>query len=101
MQVVQFCVQTEPVSDRGCSSSHAKRPADVLGEKPLLVYPIGGSDDDPETLLEFEGLVARPKLAAGFGRLRALSMIELFRLNDWAERKELLADRCDSSNCCF
>ena len=49
------------------------------------------SDDDPETMLEFEGWTARPKSATGFGRLRAFSMIELFRLNDWAERKELLA----------
>ena len=71
----------------------AKKPPAVSTEKPLLVYPIGDTDGDPETLLEFAGWTPRPKDANGFGRLRALSMIELFRLNDWQERKELLAGR--------
>jgi hypothetical protein len=71
----------------------AKKPPSVSIEKPLLVYPIGNSDDDPETLLEFEGWTTRAKHATGFGRLRALPMIELFRLNDWQGRKELLAGR--------
>jgi hypothetical protein len=71
----------------------AKKPPAVLTEKPLLVYPIGNSDEDPEALLEFEGWTARAKNAKGFGRLRALAMIELFCLNDWQERKEVLASR--------
>jgi hypothetical protein len=71
----------------------AKKPPAVSTEKPPLVYPIGDSDDDPETLLEFAGWNPRSKHAKGFGRLRAVSMIELFRLNDWQERKELLAGR--------
>jgi hypothetical protein len=71
----------------------AKKPPAVSAEKPLLVYPIGDSDDDPETILQFEGWTARAIDANGFGRLRALSLIELFRLNDWKERKELLAGR--------
>lgn len=78
-----------PIS--GVRRTDAKKPPAVSIEKPLLVYPVGDSDDDPETLLEFEGWTARPKDAKGFGRLRALSVIELFRLNHWQERKELLA----------
>ena len=80
-----------PIS--GVRRTDAKKPPAVSIEKPLLVYPVGDSDDDPETLLEFEGWTARPKDAKGFGRLRALSVIELFRLNHWQERKELLAGR--------
>lgn len=73
--------------------SKAKKPPAVSTEKPLLVYPISDIDDDPEELLEFHGWTAQPKHASGFERLRALSVIELFALNDWAKRKELLVGR--------
>ncbi len=77
----------------GARKTNATKPPAVSAEKPLLVYPIGDSDDDPNTLLEFAGWTPRPRNADGFGRLRALSVIELFRLNDWQGRKELLAGR--------
>jgi hypothetical protein len=73
--------------------TNAKKPPAVSSEKPLLVYPIGNSDDDPNALFEFAGWTPRATNAGGFGRLRALSVIELFCLNDWQGRKELLAGR--------
>jgi hypothetical protein len=59
-------------------------------ERPFLVYPLGAVDDDPETLIEFEGILAKPKPAAGHDHHRALVMIDFFGLNT---REELWTDR--------
>ncbi|MCP4654157.1 MAG: hypothetical protein GY856_01935 [bacterium] len=54
--------------------------------EPLLIYPIGHLDDDPEQLMTFTGLVAGPsENATPLGRKRATATIELFRLNHRTE----------------
>jgi hypothetical protein len=68
-------------------------PAKMGGEKAYLIYPLGDHDADPEALIEFDGLSARPKRPAGFDRQRALVTIALFRLNDAAGRFMLFKAR--------
>lgn len=67
--------------------ANAKEPPSVAAEKPLLIYPIGNIDVDPETLIGFEGCVPQPRKRSGFGRLRALATIAIFQLADPVERK--------------
>jgi len=60
------------------------------GEQPFLPYPLGTLDADPETLITFEGIVAKPVAADGPEHRRALVTIDFFGLNT---REELWADR--------
>ncbi len=55
--------------------------AALLAEQPLLCYPLGSSDDDPEDLITFRATTAVPVHAAGFLRRRAEVMIDFFGLN--------------------
>jgi hypothetical protein len=64
-------------------------PARMNGEKPLLIYPIGTIDADPEELIEFKALSPVPRSAGGFLWRRALVTIEVFRLADSVRRKNL------------
>ena len=57
------------------------RPASLLVEEPLLCYPIGDWDADPETLLTFDATVAIPVVTAGHRYERAQVIIEFFGLN--------------------
>ena len=59
-------------------------------ELPLLVYPIGNVDDDPEDLIMFEGVLALPKYPSGPKHRRARVTIDFFDLNN---RDELWVDR--------
>lgn len=52
-----------------------------LGERPLLLYPIGTLDSDPETIVTFEGIRAIPAASKGAIARRAEAVIELFQLN--------------------
>ncbi|GLS42700.1 hypothetical protein [Methylobacterium brachythecii] len=60
------------------------------GEQPFLPYPLGTVDVDPETLIAFDGIVAKPIAADGPDHRRALVTIDFFGLNT---REELWADR--------
>jgi hypothetical protein len=75
--------------------TEAKRPPAPTTEQNYLIYPISDIDDDPETLLDFEGFMPIAK-GAGFGQLRALVCIELFALDDQDKRKELIQDRAEA-----
>ncbi|MBN7809255.1 hypothetical protein JZX86_28460 [Agrobacterium rosae] len=59
-------------------------------EQPLLVFPLGTIDDDPENLIEFRGILAFPKHEDGLAHKRALITIDFFGLN---VREELWEDR--------
>jgi hypothetical protein len=62
-------------------------------EKPFLLYPIGEIDDDPETIITFQGYLPVPVEAAdGFSRRRALVTISFFELN---VRETLLVQRAE------
>ncbi len=59
-------------------------------ERPLLIYPIGELDDDPEELIAFDGVLAVPRHPDGVGNRRARVTIDFFDLN---RRPELIKDR--------
>jgi hypothetical protein len=59
-------------------------------EKPLLAYPIGSFDDDPQKLIRFEGIVPVPAANSGRRRKRGQTLINFFGL---AERDGLLLER--------
>lgn len=59
----------------------AERPADLTDEKPFVIYPIGGLDPDPETLLGFEGIVPKPLGTRGHKRRRAVVTIDFLNLD--------------------
>ncbi|MDX2041413.1 MAG: hypothetical protein SF097_09195 [Acidobacteriota bacterium] len=62
----------------------------LKAEKPLLVYPIGELDDDPEELITFEGFLPVPKFKRGDRYRRARVTIDLFELDT---REDLLKAR--------
>ena len=43
----------------------ADAPEQLSGEGPLLIYPIGDIDSDPEDLITFQGVVAVPRVKSG------------------------------------
>jgi hypothetical protein len=79
---------------RGARRTSERDPARLRDEGAYLIYPIGEMDDDPEDLIEFAGVIPRPR-ASGAGRLRALVTIAFFQLDDWRKRKSLLLDRAE------
>jgi len=76
-------------ADRQVDATH---PPAAATERNYLVYPISDIDIDPETIIEFEGVMPIAQ-GSGFHRLRALVCIELFGLDDTEGRKELIKDR--------
>jgi hypothetical protein len=68
------------------------RPEKLSGELPLLLYPIGDFDENPEDVIRFHGISPQPVPASGPGRDRALVTIEFFQL-DSPKRKNLLRER--------
>ena len=61
-------------------------------ENPLLIYPIGELDDNPEDLITFDGTQPRPTTSRGHKFRRARVTIDFFALNT---REELLRRRAD------
>ncbi|EIM30453.1 HNH endonuclease family protein [Microvirga lotononidis] len=60
-------------------------------EQPFLIFPLGTVDDDPEDLITFEGIVAKPtRDDDSHERRRATVTIDFFALNS---REELWEDR--------
>lgn len=66
--------------------------ADLATEKPLLIYPIGELDDNPEDLITFDGTQPRPTTSRGHKFQRARVTIDFFALST---REELLRRRAD------
>jgi hypothetical protein len=63
-------------------------------EKPLLVFPIGNFDEDPEDVIEFRGPAPQAKAAPGTQKhFRGLLTIAFFGLDDMKKRKELFRGR--------
>jgi hypothetical protein len=67
-------------------------PRKLLKERPFLPYPLTDLDEDPETLLTFQGFICVPVDGSGDRRNRALVTIAFFGLND---RDTLLKDRAE------
>lgn len=68
-------------------------PVDLKDEKPLLIYPIGDFDDDPEDLIRFMGPSPYAVMPDGHQHHRALVTIEFFKLDDHNSRKNLFLER--------
>lgn len=62
----------------------------LQAEEPFLCFPIGNVDDDPRSLLKFDGIISIPASTVPMKIRRAEVIIEIFRLND---RDELLFGR--------
>ena len=54
-------------------------------EQPLLPYPLGRIDDDPETIIKFVGFLPVPAYRSGHRSRRARVTIDLFALDQRAE----------------
>ena len=59
-------------------------------EQPFLLYPIGDLDEDPESLIEFAGIVPKSVKRNGPRWRRARVTIKFFKLDT---REELLRER--------
>lgn len=57
-------------------------------ERPLLIYPIGDVDTDPESLLTFNGIIPIPCGRQGYASYRARVTIDFFVL----EKREILRE---------
>jgi hypothetical protein len=68
-------------------------PRSLQAEEPLLIYPLGDFDDDPEDLIEFNGASPVPKHKSGRKFHRAFVTIEFFRLDDSVGRGNLFKER--------
>jgi hypothetical protein len=68
----------------------AERTRDLGDERAYLIYPIGASDDDPERLITFRGVLPVPVATKGHARKRALVTIRFFELDS---REVLLEER--------
>ena len=67
-------------------------PARLTSERPYLLYPLGRSDEDPEAVLTFDGIVPKPVDRSGHRRRRAVVTIDFFELDT---REELLRGRAE------
>ncbi len=67
-------------------------PDNLVGEQPYLLYPLGDRDDDPETIITFDGIVPKPLKRSGHRRRRAMVTIDFFELDT---REELLRGRAE------
>ena len=65
-------------------------PLRLVSEKPLLPYPLGDTDDDPETIIAFEGISPVAIASRGHRRHRAEVTVAFFKLD---VREELLRGR--------
>jgi hypothetical protein len=67
-----------------------RRTRDLTTEKAYLIYPISASDEDPERLITFRGILPVPVATKGHARKRALVTIRFFELDS---REILLEER--------
>lgn len=68
-------------------------PETLVGEKPLLIYPLGDFDSDPQKLIGFHGVSPMALATKGIDQHRALVTIEFFKLDDFEVRKNLVRER--------
>jgi hypothetical protein len=73
-----------------------KEPQTLLAEEPLLLFPVGSWDVDPEDVLEFHGYMPQVKAKAkGKQRARGLVTIAFFGLDDLDRRSDLFRERAE------
>ena len=79
-----------PIAGERGTQSHD--PADLREERPFLLYPLGGLDEDPEDVLTFVGINPVPRRKRGPRRRRAQVTIDFFELD---RREELWRGRAE------
>jgi hypothetical protein len=77
----------------GQRNTSGSDPGQLATELPLLVYPVGDFDTDPEHLIEFHGISPVARVPSGHDRHRGLVAIAFFRLDDAVKRKNLMLER--------
>jgi hypothetical protein len=101
-QLFNYCAACKPCNSAlksdcfpiaGKYQTKGTDPAKLATEKPLLIYPLGGFDDDPEDLIRFHGISPQAVAKSGHKRHRAIVTIEFFKLDDEAKRKNLMRER--------
>lgn len=101
-QLFNYCAACKPCNSAlksdcfpiaGKYQTKAPDPEKLAKEKPLLIYPVGGFDDDPEELIRFHGISPQAVAKSGHKRHRALVTIEFFKLDDESKRKNLMRER--------
>ena len=70
-------------------------PETMRAEKPLILYPIGHLDVDPEEVITFHGFVPQSKSGDRFLKLRGLVAIAFFNLDDEDRRNNLMKERAE------
>lgn len=71
----------------------ADHPSQLTNERHMLIYPINNIDEDPETLITFNGIIPIPVYKRGYKHRRAVVTIDFFELDI---REELLRERAGS-----
>lgn len=101
-QLFNYCAACKPCNSAlksdcfpiaGKYQTKGSDPAKLTNEKPLLIYPLGGFDADPEGLIRFHGISPQAVAKSGHKLHRALVTIEFFKLDDEAKRKNLIRER--------
>ena len=68
-------------------------PKAMMSERPMLIYPIGNFDIDPEEAISFYGVVPRSIAEDPDVRKRGQAVITFFRLDDVKGRRNLFWER--------
>jgi hypothetical protein len=76
----------------GAYSMKGADPRTLLSERPLLIYPVGDWDIDPESVIEFLGYMPQAK-ASSPDFFRGLVTIAFFGLDDIDMRSDLFLER--------
>jgi len=76
----------------GERQTYTHSPTEMANERALLLYPIGHTDTDPETLITFHGLSPYAIHKEGFAHRRAIANIAFFELSN-PLRKALFRER--------
>lgn len=89
------CIKKNFFPIEGTYNLNGRNPRRLSAERPLLIFPIGNHDIDPESAINFNG--ASPKACSidTHVRNRALVTIAFFKLNDEAERANIFLERSD------
>ncbi len=85
----------------GKRAVEATEPPAHASERPYLIYPIGDLDDDPETLITFNGPVPQAARPSGHDRFRAQATIAIFKLDDPVKRKVFFEGRAKAIQLLF
>ena len=77
----------------GSQRQQNDNPRNLRPEKPFLIYPLSNIDQDPETLIDFIGIIAKPVGKWGHKHRRGQVTIDFFNLNGRETLRRQRAER--------